>query len=160
MSELFLEYRDIVVFLHLLGAVIWVGGMVAIRFVAHSAIVQIESPKVRLDTTLLTLKNLFNMVLPFVAIIFLSAVILALIYGGHNGSYSTLFYAKEAIWSIMAINFFLMRAKRNKAQKELENGKIPKASKSLATIGKYMVPLNISLGLVALFIGVVLSGVY
>jgi len=42
MAEFFAEFKVYIIFLHVISAVIWVGGMVAIRFAAHQSFMQIE----------------------------------------------------------------------------------------------------------------------
>lgn len=52
MSEFFQNYSALIVFLHVISAVIWVGGMIAIRFAIHYSIQEIQEPKLRLERTL------------------------------------------------------------------------------------------------------------
>ena len=47
--SLFANYSDIIIFLHVISAVIWVGGMIAMRFAAHYSFAQIEDES-RLDS--------------------------------------------------------------------------------------------------------------
>jgi len=69
-------------------------------------------------------------------------------------------HLKEVIWMVMAANLFAMILRRNKAQKLLESGDMEGAKKALGLIGKYMVPLNIILGIGAIFLGVALRNAY
>jgi len=62
-------------------------------------------------------------------------------------------HAKEGIWSVMFLNLVFMIRRRNRAVKFLEQGDMIGAKFSLEMIGKYMVPLNIALGVVAIFLG-------
>ena len=43
MEQLFSEYKVIIVFLHVISAVIWVGGMIAMRYASHPSFLEIES---------------------------------------------------------------------------------------------------------------------
>ena len=157
MVEFFAEHKTVIVFLHVISAVIWVGGMVAMRYAAHPSFVQIESPAKRLEHIAIALKNLFTIVVPFVFLLLATAVIMIMGYGLSDSELSIYSHAKEGIWSFMAINLLVMITRRNRAMKLLEQGDMVGAKFSLELIGKYMVPLNIILGVVAIFLGSTLS---
>ena len=157
MVEIFAQYKTIIIFLHVLSAVIWVGGMIAMRYAAHPSFMQIESPAHRLERVAHTLKRLFTIVVPFVIILLLSAIIMIKGYSLSQSEFSLMAHAKEGIWAVMAVNLFVMIMRRNRAMKLLSQGDMIGAKFSLELIGKYMVPLNIILGIVAIFLGSTLS---
>jgi len=157
MAEFFAQYKTIIVFLHVISAVVWVGGMIAIKFAAHQSFMQIESPAHRLERIAHTLKRLFTIVVPFVIILLITAVIMIKGYSLSQSEFSILSHAKEGIWAVMAINLFVMIQRRNRAIKLLNEGDMVGAKFSLELIGKYMVPVNIILGIVAIFLGTTLS---
>jgi len=150
---LFANYGQEVVFLHVLSAIIWVGGMIAIRFAVHPSMQTIDEPKIKLGKTLMLMGKFFNIVIPFILILLLTAIILIFAMGK-----SPEIEIKETIWMIMATNFTWMYFKRRKAQKLFDEGKLPKAKAVVALIPKILLPLNIVLGLVALWLGVGLRG--
>ncbi len=153
MQELFLENKTIIVFLHVISAVVWVGGMIAMRFAAHQSFMEIENPLKRLERISHSLKRLFSIVLPFVIILLITAIFMIKGYGLSQTEFSALAHAKEGIWSVMFLNLLVMMFRRNKAEKLLEAGDTLGAKSQLGLIGKYMVPLNIILGTIAIFIG-------
>ena len=157
MQEFFAEYKTIIVFLHVISAVVWVGGMVAMRYAAHPSLMEIESPIKRLERVAHALKRLFCIVAPFVLILLVTAIIMIKGYGLSQSEYKIFAYAKEAIWSVMFLNLAYMIRRRNNAQKALERGELVVAKEQLGLIGKYMVPLNIALGTIAIFLGATLS---
>ncbi|MEA3371302.1 MAG: hypothetical protein U9Q40_08165 [Campylobacterota bacterium] len=157
MAEFFAEYKTLIVFLHVISAVVWVGGMVAMKFAAHPSFMQIESPAHRLERIAHALKGLFTIVVPFVVILLVTAVIMIQGYSLSQSEFSMMSHAKEGIWAFMAINLFVMIQRRNRAVKLLSEGDMVGAKFSLELIGKYMVPLNIILGVVAIFLGTTLS---
>ena len=174
MIELFADYRTQIVFLHIISAVVWVGGMIAMRFAAHNSFMEIESPLHRLERISHALKRLFIIVSPFVLILIVTAVIMAVGLGFRvaavdasgnvidtyaMGMYQ-LVHVKEVIWMIMAGNLGAMAYLRYKADKLLNMGNSVGAKKALGLIGKYMVPLNILLGIVAIYLGVTLRNAY
>lgn len=158
MSELFAEYKNIIVFLHVISGVVWVGGMIAMRFAAHPSFMQIQSPAHRLERISDALKKLFSIVTPFVLILLVTAILMIKGYELNKSEFAMLSHAKEGIWVVMMLNLALMMRRRKHAERFIEQGAYPKAAIQLQPIGKFMVPLNIILGIVAIYLGVTLSG--
>ncbi len=156
MYQIFADYKNLIIFLHVISAVIWVGGMVAIRFATHQSLLHLE-PKLRIERTLQILKRLFTIVSPFVVILLITAIILEIALG-LKGDITA--HIKELIWVIMSINLGVMIYRRNHAQRAFNSGDIAMSAKFLAPIAKYMVPANIALGTVAIYLGVVLRNSY
>ena len=156
MTELLSEYRTPIVFLHVLSAVVWVGGMIAMRFAAHHSFMHLPPPE-RLQRTAHALKRLFAIVAPFIVILLATALIMAIGMGLHKSELRSLAFAKEGIWSVMALNYLLMVLRRNSAQRLIVQGDLVSAREKMEVIGKIMVPLNILLGLIAIYLGVIFS---
>lgn len=154
MQEIFKNYGTIIIFLHILSAVIWVGGMIAIRFAVHPSLQSIDEPKIRLGKTLQIVGRLFNLVMPFIIISALCGIILikGAGYSGH------IIHLKEAIWTVMTLNFAYMYIKRSKAQKLYNMGDFAKAKEMVRLLPTVLLPINIVLGLMAIFAGVTLRG--
>ena len=174
MTELFGNYGHMLVFLHVLSAFIWVGGMIAIRVAVHPVIqrggvtdgqalksdvmlVMLE-PKQRLGITLQVTGRLFNLVMLFIVLLFATGLTMAIATGGHHGELKSLFLSKEILWTIMAVNFTYMYVKRLKAWKLFSEGNVALAKAQLTWIPNVLLPLNIVLGIVALWLGVSLRG--
>jgi uncharacterized membrane protein len=174
MTELFNNYGHLLVFLHVLSAFIWVGGMIAIRLAVHPVISRggvtaaemlqndvmdaMLKPKQRLGITLQITGRLFNLVIPFIVILFATGLIMAIATGGHHGDLKSLFLSKEIIWTIMAVNYTYMYSKRAKAWKLFSKGEVALAKAQMSFIPNLLLPLNIVLGIVALWLGVSLRG--
>ena len=165
------DFKTQVVFLHVISAVIWVGGMIAMRFAAHHSFLHLEKPLFRMERVAHALKRLFYLVTPFVLILIITAVIMAVGLGFRAAAVDAsgnviddtamflynLVHLKEVIWMIMAANLGLMMLFRNKAERALAVNDAETAKSKLGLIGKYMVPLNIILGIIAIFLGTYLS---
>jgi len=151
-----MTYRLELIFLHVVGAVVWVGGMIAMRFAAHPAFMEIGDPKERLPKIAKGLKRLFMLVLPFVMILAATGTVLTIGYGIKHTDFSYLTHIKEGVWTIMLINLVAMMIRRSKAQKAMQEGDYTKAGALLGLIGRVMVPINIALGLVAIAVGALL----
>ncbi len=174
MTELFNNYGHLLVFLHVLSAFIWVGGMIAIRVAVHPVISRggvtaaemlqndvmdsMLKPKQRLGITLQITGRLFNLVIPFIVILFATGLIMAIATGGHHGDLKSLFLSKEILWTIMAVNYTYMYSKRAKAWKLFSKGEVALAKAQMSFIPNLLLPLNIVLGIVALWLGVSLRG--
>lgn len=174
MSELFNNYGGLIVFLHVLSAFVWVGGMIVIRFAVHPVISRggvtgaqmlqndvmdsMLKPKQRLGITLQVTGRLFNLVIPFIVILFATGLMMAIAMGGHHGDLKSIFLSKEIIWTVMTINFIYMYTKRAKAWKLFSKDEIALAKAQVSLIPNLLLPINIILGIVALWMGVTLRG--
>ncbi len=68
------EYMDLIVFFHILGAIIWVGGMIAIKLAVHPVLHSLESLELKLEKSILVSEKLFKLVAPFIIIILLTGL--------------------------------------------------------------------------------------
>jgi len=156
--DFFNNYSSIIVFLHVLSAVIWIGGMIAIRFAVHYSMQNIENPRIKLERTLENLKRFFYLVIPAILTLLITAIIMIIGSGFKESTLYSLVIVKEIIWSLMTIIFIIIYIKRNKAQKSFLNEDMNTTKNNLIPIANYFIPINILLGIVAIFIGVLLRG--
>jgi len=153
MKEFFSNYSTIIVFLHVVSAVVWIGGIIAIRVAVHPSLQTIDDPKIKLGKTLQIVGRLFNLVIPFIIILLATGVIFEL-----AGIKTPLVHAKEAIWTIMVLNFIFMYIKRAKAQKLFNSSNLAEAKEQVKLLPTLLLPINIVLGMGAVMIGVILRG--
>ena len=158
MNEFFQHYAHLIVFVHVLGAIVWVGGMIAVWKAVHPVMHTIEERELRLGKNLQITGRLFNLVMPFILLILLTGLVMAVAMEGHRGEHRTLFYAKEGIWTLMALNYLFMYQRRLRAWKRFQRGDFPGAVALVARIPHLLLPLNIVLGITALWLGVSLRG--
>jgi uncharacterized membrane protein len=151
-------YNHTVVFLHVLSAFVWVGGMIAIRVAVHPVLQSIEDPKTKLGNTLQITGRLFHLVIPFILTLLFTGLMMAISSKGHHGSLKSLFLSKEIIWTLMTINFTYMYLQRRAAWKLFEAGKLPEAKSKVRLIPNVLLPVNILLGILALWLGLTLRG--
>ena len=155
---IFADYAFFILFLHVLSAFVWVGGMIAIRGAVHPSLQHIEDPKVRMARTLEIMQRLFMIVLPFIVILIVTGTIMSIGMDFKGTPLYGMVHVKEAIWTIMTINYSLMFIKRNKAERLFVSGDLAGAKEQLSPIPNFMLPLNIALGVVALAVGITLRG--
>jgi len=152
------SFLSLVVFLHVISAVLWIGGMIAIRFAVHYSIQNIVEPKIKIERTLENLKRFFNMVIPAIVTLLITAIILIIMLGFNETQLYSFIIIKEVIWAIMSLVFIIIFIKRNKAEKKFIEGDYITAKNLLLPIARYYIPLNIVLGIIAVYIGVILRG--
>jgi len=166
------EFASIIVSIHIFSAIVWVGGMIAIFFAVHPSMQSIDDAKIRLGKTLMIVGRFFNIVIPFIILLLVSAIFMAVGLGFRanaldssgnvisevaNNLYNIV-HIKEVIWLIMATNFTIMYTKRAKAQRLFNSGDLVGAKEKVAIIPKLLLPINIILGILALWFGVTLRG--
>jgi uncharacterized membrane protein len=172
--QTFSDYRTTIIFLHIISAVIWVGGMITMRFAMQPSCSMIEDPRLRMQRATHALKRLFTIVWPVATILIVTAILMAVGLGFREAAvdasgkvidayamslYQTV-HIKEAIWIIMVINLGAMMYRRSQAAKALAEDNLARAKEMLTPIAQYMVPVNIVLGVIAIFMGVVLRNAY
>jgi uncharacterized membrane protein len=158
MVEFFASYASVIVFLHVLSAVVWVGGMILMRFALHQALPLVTTPKERLGLSLLVMKRFFNIVIFAVLLLLITAISMSIGFNFSGSSLGFLVHIKEAIWTIMTLNFAFIYYKREKAQKIFNSGDMALVKNELQPIANILIPVNIGLGVLALFLGVTLRG--
>lgn len=154
MQEIFRNYGTIIIFLHLLSAVVWVGGMIAIKFAVHPVLQSIDEPKVRLGKSLRIIGRLFHIVMPFIVLSALCGIFILKGIGYSGG----IIHLKEAIWTVMTLNYTYMYIRRYKAQKLYDKDELAQAKEMVNILPTVLLPINIALGLMAIFSGVLLRG--
>ncbi|WP_417331804.1 hypothetical protein [Halarcobacter sp.] len=158
MESLFNNFSSLIVFLHVLSAVVWLGGMIVMRFAVHYSMQKVDEPKIKLGRTLESLKRFFSMVIPSIIILLATAIIMIIALGFKGTELYSTVIAKEAVWIIMTVVFTIIYVKRNQAQKAFDKGEFPLAKQKLEPIASFLIPLNIVLGLIAIYLGVTLRG--
>ncbi|MFA6189329.1 MAG: hypothetical protein WC680_08625 [Sulfuricurvum sp.] len=172
--QTFSDYRTTIIFLHVISAVIWVGGMITMRFAAHASCSMIQDPRMKMERATHALNRLFTLAWPAATVLIVTAILMAVGLGFREAAvdasgnvidayamslYQTV-HIKEAIWIVMVINLGAMMYRRAQAAKALAEDNLARAKAMLTPIAQYMVPVNIALGLIAIFMGVVLRNAY
>jgi len=158
MVTFFGEYAAVLVFLHVVSAVVWIGGMIAVRMAVHPSLQSIEDGSIKLGKTLEIVGRLFNLVIPFIMILIATATLMAVGLGFKGTDLYWLIHVKEVIWTVMVINFIYMYIQRRKAQHLYDAGEFAGAKTHISKFPNLLLPINIILGLGAIFAGVTLRG--
>ena len=156
MGEIFYQYRIEIIFIHIVSAVVWVGGMISAKFAAHPSIMQITGPQERMERLSLLLKRLFLLVIVFVLLLAMTGAFLTVAYDIKHTEYHYISLSKDAIWAVMFFNLLFMMKKRKMVDEAMQKGDFNTARATLELIGRFLVPINITLGLVEIGLGVFL----
>ena len=98
------------------------------------------------------------MVIPAILTLLITAIIMIIALGFKGTELYNVVVIKEIIWSIMTLIFITIYIRRIKAQKAFDNNDFLNAKNNLLPIATYFIPVNIVLGLVAIFLGITLRG--
>lgn len=157
MNQLFTTYAKEIVLLHVVFAMTWIGGMIAIRFAVHDALGQIEDKRLRLETTLRILSKFFQMVIVGIGVLGITGFVMMQSIP-FTGVLSGIVFIKTQVWTTMTMVFAYIYYRFVKARAAFEANDISNAATMLAPLPKYLIPINIGLGLIAILLGIVLRG--
>ncbi len=163
--EAMTDYTLLIVFLHVLSAVVWVGGLVALLVLSRKAKSGVEIER-RFAGRAALFKKLFTFLAPFVVLLFLTALFMALGYRDSaidadgfvidSSGFEIYKYinTKGILFLVMAMNMLFTIWIITKAECKL--CKTQKANDCMWLINTYLLPINIILGTIAIYLGVVL----
>ena len=145
----------IALFIHLLCAAFWVGGMAALHFAVRPAAVATLEPPLRLRMMAATLRRFFVGVDASVTLLFVTGVVMILATGGFRSVHWRV-QAMMSLAIVMAAIYVYIRASVFRAlRRAVADSEWPKAASLLNTV-RQLVGMNLVLG-VAVF-GVAIVG--
>jgi uncharacterized membrane protein len=155
------SYGFIILPLHLISAIVWIGGMVMFIFAVYPSLKQIPNQKSFVRTALRTFRRYFNFLFFFIVILMITGVIMELggNYSEHSPTLGAIVGTKEAIWVLMFLNYLFAYYKVMEAKKRCLSSDADGASDNVRLIAHYLFGINIFLGLMALYFGLMLKGV-
>lgn len=137
----------IALFIHLLCAAFWVGGMATMHFAVRPSAVATLEPPLRLRMMAATLRRFFVGVDASVTLLFVTGVTMILATGGFRGPHWRI-EAMMSIAIVMAAIYVYIRASVFRAlRRAVEESAWPVAAARLNTVRK-LVTLNLALGVV------------
>lgn len=145
---------------HLLGVVVWVGGMVFALFALRPSVGMLDPPQ-RIGLMAATLGRFFNMAGWAVVLVLISGLMMMLISSGARGMFAVPPYI-HAMFGIgiamMAIFGHIRFALYRRLTRALEKADWPAGALALAGIRKW-VGINLGLGLLVVIIAVLGPGI-
>jgi uncharacterized membrane protein len=153
------EFAFVILPLHLISVVVWIGGMVMFVVAVYPAIKQIPNEKMMIRTSLRTLRRYFHFLFPFIMILAMTGVIMEIGQGyeSKDPTLGAIVGTKEASWVLMFLNFLLAYYKVGAAKKSCMASDPEEAKDNVRLIAHYLFAINIFLGITALYFGLILS---
>ena len=160
------DYSIIVIFLHAVSAAIWLGAMVALWFINRKASSSMPVER-RFSGRAELFKKFFLFLAPFIVMVFINSFFLSLGYRDaaidadgfiiDQDKLNIYKYIniKGAIWIAMSMNMLFMLWIINKASCRL--CKTQTANECMWLINLYLLPINIGLGIIEMYLGIFLG---
>ena len=157
------DYTQEMVFLHVISAVIWVGGMMALFVITKTAHKSVSIER-RLAGRAKLIRSYFKFLIPFIVLMFITALFMALGFRDNAiddegfiidlRSHEVYKYItmKGSLWIAMVMNMLLMVWIIGKA--ENDGCSAQKATDCMWLVNTWLLPLNILMGAGAIYIGV------
>ena len=147
----------ILLFIHLLAAAFWVGGMATLHFAVRPAAVATLEPPLRLRMMAATLRRFFIGVDASVTLLFVSGFAMILATGGFRAVHWRV-EAMMGIALVMAAIYVYIRASVFRAlRRAVDDSAWPVAAARLNTV-RQLVTLNLALGVVVFAVAVMGRG--
>ena len=141
-------------FIHLLCAAFWVGGMATMHFAVRPAAVATLEPPLRLRMMAATLRRFFVGVDALVTLLFVTGVVMILATGGFRSVHWRV-QAMMSLAIVMAAIYVYIRASVFKAlRRAVADSEWPKAASLLNTV-RQLVGMNLVLGVVVFAVAIV-----
>ena len=141
-----------IVFAHVLGAVVWIGGMIMMRLAVHPALKELG--EARIPFVISALKNSFQILAFSAAIMGLTGTYLMMSFP----SLGAIVHIKSSVWIAMVIVLGFAIWKYTKALEAYSVRDIEVCKANFEFIAVKLMPINIAFGLLEIFMGVVLRG--
>lgn len=158
--ELFGSFSRIIVFFHVLSAAILIGSMFVLRFIIKPVLMTIEDEEVKFQRCIELLDRYAKIILPVMLFLVSASLLMTVGLGFEYASpiTFTMIHIKEAIWLFLAFNFGVMYWKFLSAKKAYKKRDFFEVGENIILIVNCLIPLNLILSLMALYIGIVIRG--
>jgi uncharacterized membrane protein len=137
------------------------GALFAIRFLFYSSIEKaISDDEERYTLYLELLKRFFIFTILALFIIMIVSVFLAigLHFKNNNPTYSAMMHIKELVWVFILFNMIYIYVKYKNALKAFKKNLLIETHENIILIVKYLIPIILFFGLIAVFFGNAIRG--
>ena len=145
------QFGTLLLFIHIFAAGFWIFGMITIRCIVHPHIQTRPTPQ-KIEKSLAILGTFLPKVIVAIFLLILTGVILSSPFKGTPMAGLT--HAKEGIWTVMTIIYSIAFFRFRRAKTLCEEGNYEESSSLLKGIASSLIPMNLVLGLLAIFFGV------
>ncbi len=161
MGSLYIEYLPVIFMVHILCAVIWVGGMIGFSLTVYPSLLQIPNEKMSIRTALRTLNRFFRLLVPVSLLLGMSGFMMAIgkDFAHRDPVLSVVVTSKELIWVFMFLLYLYSFYKIKEARARCLASDSGHAKDNVRLIAWYTFGISILLGGVAIYFGYVLRSV-
>lgn len=158
--EMFSDFSRIIVFLHVTSAALLIGSLFVMRFVIQPVEVDVVDIKLKFENCIKMSRRYIFFLVPVMLVLVATSLFMHLGLGFKSGNPATyvMVHIKESLWTFIAFNFGYMYIKYLKAKKGLEEQNYIEVEENVILMVKYLVPLNLLLAIVSVYLGVILRG--
>jgi uncharacterized membrane protein len=148
-----------IIFIHIFSVILWIGGMIILKFAVSPVLKNISDDAIKITKILEIMKRFFYIAFIASMLLIITAVILiiGLDLKTIGGNIYQIVMIKEIIWTVMFVILLFIILRRNRAKKYLKSNNIKMAIKTTLFIDKLII-VNIVLGLVSVYFGIILRG--
>ncbi|WP_024953761.1 hypothetical protein [Sulfurospirillum arcachonense] len=153
--DLFGGFGRVIVFVHIIGAALLIGSMFTIKFIIEPTVEDIEDETIKYSRKIKILDKY-----TYFVFIVASSIIMNIGFGFQYASPTiySLIHVKEALSVFIAFNFAYMYIKLISAKKFFKTRSFFEVEKNLNIITLYLLPLNLLLSLISVYIGLIVRG--
>lgn len=159
-ASIFGSYGRIIIFFHILSASILIGSMITIRYIVHPILIGIDDEHTRFKKCIKILNRYVYFVVILMLIIASASLFMIIGFGFEYADpiVNSLIRVKEALWVFLAFNFVYAYIRLYQAKKLFGMREFFEVKENLSLILNYLIPLNIILAMIAVYIGVIIRG--
>lgn len=149
---------DALLLIHLAGAIVWIGGMIAFSLTVYPSLLQIPNEKMSVRTALRTLNRFFKLLLPTALLVGVTGWLMAQQsdFAHHDPVMSVIVTSKEFIWISMMMLYFYAWYKIKEARERCLASDSEHAKDNVRLIAHYLFGIGTLLGTAALYFGYLL----
>ena len=158
--NLFGDFGRIIVFIHVVSATFLLGSMITLRFIIKPAMMGIDDEAVKYSRCI-SILNKYSYYVFIIMILLISAsltITVGLGFEYANPTMYSMIHVKEALWLFIAFNFVYMYTKLLNARSLYKNRNFFEVHENIGLIVDFLIPLNIILSLIAVYLGVIIRG--
>jgi len=158
--DIFGDFSRIIIFLHIISSALLIGSMFVMRFVIRPVEEDIADEKIKFTNSMQTMRRYILFLVPVMLVIIVTSVFMHIGLGFRNGNPTTyvMVHTKEALWTFIAFNFIYMYFKYLRAKKGLAEENYIEVEENVILMVRYLIPLNLLLGIISVYFGVILRG--
>ncbi len=160
-SDVFDNYKTLIIFLHILSASLLIGTMFMLIFIIRPIAKKVKDVEIKCGNCLKILRRFNIFLVPTMLIIFSASFFMNIGMGFEYGDPTAfiMIHIKEAIWLFLAFNFLYMYKKYLNATKAYKEKDFLITQENIILITKYLLPLNLVVALMAVYFGIAIKGI-